>query len=77
MKHRTKFSQEQQHTEAHQSQEQAQAGREFAGAEDLLRYDAAQTPLPPEIAERLKKTIHEIAPPPRPGWLKRMFGKAS
>jgi len=75
MKHRTKLSQEQQHAETHQSQQQA--GREFASAEELLRFDAAQTSVPPKIAERLKQTIHEVAPPERPGWLKRMFRKKS
>jgi hypothetical protein len=75
MKHRSKLSQEQQHIEVHESQQQA--GREFASAEELLHCDAAQTSVPPEIAERLKRTLHEVAPPERPGWLKRMFRKKS
>jgi hypothetical protein len=75
MKHRSKLSQEQQHIEAHESQQQT--GREFASAEELLRFDAAQTSVPPEIAEHLKRTIHEVAPPERPNWLKRMFRKKS
>lgn len=71
MKHRAKFSQEQQHAEAHQAQKQA--GQEFAGAEELLRFDAAQTPVPPEIAERLKRTTTAAAPPAKAGWFKRLF----
>jgi hypothetical protein len=75
MKHQSKLSQEQQHAEAHQAQQHA--GREFGSAEELLRFDAAQTSVPPEIADRLKQTIHEVAPPERLGWLKRMFRKKS
>jgi hypothetical protein len=71
MKHQSKFSQEQQHVETHQAQP---AGREFANAEELLRFDAAQTAVPPEVAERLNRTAGQAAPPPRSGWLKRFFG---
>jgi hypothetical protein len=70
MKQRTKLSQ-QQHAEAHQTQQPA--GQEFASAEELLRHDAAQTSVPPKIAERLKRTTAAAAPP-KTGWLKRIFG---
>ena len=75
MKHRTKLSQEQQHAETQQSQQHT--GQEFASAEEMLRFDAAQTSVPPGIAERLKQTIREVKPPQRPGWLKRFFGGTS
>jgi hypothetical protein len=70
MKQQSKFSQEQQHAETHQSQ--AQAGREFASAEEALRFDAAQTAVPPQIAERLKRSAADITPP-KTGWIKRLF----
>jgi hypothetical protein len=44
----------------------------FETAEQLLRHDAAQTPVPPEIARRLNKSVAE-SPPPRRSWW-RLFG---
>ena len=70
MKHQSKLSSEQQSAAAHQ--EQAKAGQEFTGAEELLRFDAAQTPVPPEIAERLKRSIAG-ATPAKTHWFKRLF----
>lgn len=70
MKHQSKLSQ-QQHAEAHQTQQPA--GQEFASAEELLRFDAAQTAVPPHVAEKLKRTTSQAAPPPKTGWFKRLF----
>ena len=53
---------------------QAQAGLEFANAEDLLRHDRSATPLPDAIESRLKNTLAAEPPPPRPWW-KRLLGK--
>ena len=72
MKQQTKLSQAQQHAEAHQTQ--PQAGQEFASSDELLRFDAAQTTVPPAIAERLKQSAGQLTPPPAAGWLKRIFG---
>jgi len=72
MKQQSKFSPEQQHDAAHQTGQQP--AHEFASAEELLRFDAAKTTVPPEIAERLKRTTSAAAPPPPSGWLKRIFG---
>ena len=72
MKQRTKLSQEQQHAETHQTK--SQAGQEFATAEELLRHDAAQTAVPPQIAERLKRSAQNAAPAPRPWW-KNLLGQ--
>jgi hypothetical protein len=73
MKQHTKLSQESQHAETHQTK--SQAGQEFAGAEELLRHDAAQTTVPPQIAERLKRSAQNAAPAqPRPWW-KNLFGQ--
>ncbi len=70
MKQQPKLSQEQQHEEAHQTK--SPAGQEFATAEELLRHDAAQTAVPPHLAERLKHSTQN-AVPPRTSWIKRLF----
>ena len=66
----------------HTSQEQEQLSevnaqqpsvREFASTEDLLRHDADQTPVPPEIAERLARSIQN-EPKPERSWWRRMLG---
>ena len=49
---------------AHQ---QAAVEREFASAEDLLRADAAQTPVPPAVGERLAASLR-AADAQRPWW---------
>ena len=72
MKHQNKFSQEQQQqAAAHQTQQPA--AREFANVEELLRYDAAHTPVPPGIAQRLQKSTGGL-PGPKASWWKRWFG---
>lgn len=74
MKHRTKLSQEQQQDAVHQTQQQA--SREFSGVEELLRFDAAQTAVPPEIAQRLKQSTAQAGlPAPRRPWWKSLFGQ--
>jgi hypothetical protein len=73
MKHQTKLSQEQQQQHAAEHQTQQQAVREFASAEELLRYDAAHTPVPPAIAQRLQKSTGEL-PQPKLVWWKHLFG---
>jgi hypothetical protein len=72
MKQQTKLSQEQQQ-QATEHQTQQPAAREFATAEELLRYDADHTPVPPVIAQRLKKSTGEL-PGPKTAWWKRLFG---
>jgi uncharacterized membrane protein YcjF (UPF0283 family) len=60
-----------------QQQEQqtaaARAGREFASPDEMLRYDAAQTPPPPAVEQRLKDSIAQ-EPRPRRSWWRRLFG---
>jgi len=74
MKHQTKLTQEQQSQQVGAEQQtQAQAAREFASAEELLRYDAAHTAVPPEIARRLQKSAADL-PAPRTPWWQRLFG---
>jgi len=72
MKQQSKLSQEQQHAAAHQARQQT--GQEFATADELLRFDAAQTVVPPQIAERLKRSVSDL-PLPRRSWWKNLFGK--
>jgi hypothetical protein len=75
MKHQSKLSAEQQQSRqvGTEQQTQSQAGREFAGAEELLRYDAKQTTVPPEIARRLQKSTADL-PGPKASWWKRWLG---
>ena len=48
-----------------------QAGLEFQSVEELLKHDSEQNPVPPELAERLNKSIStEI---PGRSWIKRWF----
>ena len=76
MKHQTKLSQEQQQQSRQVGtgqQAQQQSAREFANAEEMLRYDAAHTPVPPGIAQRLQKSTGDL-PRPKTSWWKRLFG---
>jgi len=75
MKHHAKLSPAQAHTEqqAGAQETRQQAGQEFVSADELLRYDAAQTVVPPQIGERLKASAASLPPPRRPWW-KNLFG---
>ena len=73
MKHRSKLSSEQQQEHSAEQQTQAQAAREFATAEELLRYDAAHTTVPPGIAQKLQQSVGG-QPRPRAAWWKRLWG---
>ncbi len=70
MKQQTKLSSEQTHVETQSTQ--TQAAREFASADELLRFDAAQTVVPPQIGERLKNSTTSLVQP-KTGWFKRLF----
>lgn len=48
--------------------------REFASAEEMLRLDAIQTPVPPAIAERLEQSLAQL-PRPRRSWWRRILGQ--
>jgi len=73
MKHQSKLSAEQQQQHAAQNQTQSQGAREFANAEELLRYDAANTTVPPAIARRLQKSTADLRGS-KPSWWKRWLG---
>jgi hypothetical protein len=71
MKPQNKFSTGRHQEQAAESQTTANSGPlEFQSAEELLRHDAAQTAVPPEIARRLSQSIAQSAPPRRPWWRK-------
>jgi hypothetical protein len=72
MKQQTKLTPKQE-TVAEQ-QTQAQAAVEFASSDELLRFDAAQTTVPPEITQRLQKSVAHIPPPLTRTWWKNLFG---
>jgi hypothetical protein len=74
MKQHSKLSseQQQQHTAEHQVQQRT--GREFATPEELLRFDAAQTGVPVEIAKRLAKSAEGLPSPSR-SWWRRIFNR--
>lgn len=72
MKQQKKFeSQEQQQASETQSQQKT-SSREFASVDELLRYDAKQTSVPPAIAQRLGRSLQN-QPRPARSWWKRWF----
>ncbi len=74
MKRQTKFTSEQQQQHAAETQSQnQQIPHEFATPEEALRFDAAQTVVPPAIAQRLRESAASL-PPPNRSWWKRFFG---
>lgn len=76
MKHRVKLSSEQQQEHAaEQSSHQQQGAHEFASPEELLRFDAANTRVPPAVARRLEETINTPAPRPQ-SWWRRLLGRS-
>ena len=71
MKQQTKLTQKQEHeVEQHA---QAQAAKEFSNSDELLRFDAAQTTVPPEIARRLEKSVGDLQEP-KTNWWQRLLG---
>jgi hypothetical protein len=75
MKQESQFSSDEQHRHESGQESHHQTAREFATAEELLRFDAAQTVVPPPIAERLKQSAAQLAPPPRRAWWQKLFGR--
>lgn len=75
MKRQTKLTSEQQQNAAQQNQQQEQTAKEFASPEELLRYDASQTNVPPAVSQRLQASIGPVSPAAR-SWWQRLFGGA-
>lgn len=72
MKQQNKLSQEQQQQVAAEQQTQQQPVRVYANAEEMLREDARNTPVPPGIAVRLQKSVDGLSQPRR-SWWQRLF----
>jgi len=73
MKQHSKLSSEKQQEHVAEQQTTQHAGQEFATAEELLRYDAANMPVPPGISQRLAKSSADL-PVPGKSWWKKLFG---
>ena len=68
MKRQTKLTSQEQQQELSEAKSHQTSAREFAAPEELLRYDAQQTIVPPAVAERLGQSIQGIPNPPRSWW---------
>ncbi len=75
MKHRTKsIPLEQAQQQANVQQSEQETTRQFANAEEMLRYDAAQMTVPAAVAKRLQQSMGQVAAPKR-SWWRRLFSK--
>jgi hypothetical protein len=72
MKQQVKLSQKHEHAVEQQSQQRT--AREFKNSDELLRFEAAQISVPPEIAQRLQKSTAHAGPPASRPWWKNLFG---
>lgn len=71
---RLQHQNQQESQETRQAQEQSQKALEFATPEELLRYDAAHTEVPPRVEQRLRCSLqHE--PVPQRSWWRRLFNR--
>lgn len=72
MKRQTKLTSQEQQQELSEVKSQQTSAREFGSVEELLRYDAKQTSVPPAVADRLQTSISQT-PKPAPSWWQRFF----
>ena len=71
MKPNQKASQQHQ-AESHQEQHlTAQGAHEFPDTDELLRFDASTTKVPPNVARRIQRSLGSA---PASSWWKRLFG---
>lgn len=68
----SRLDNKQQSTEQQHSNQRHE--RMFESAEELIRFDATQTAVPPAIANRLKDTLATKPPAPLSVW-QRLFGR--
>jgi len=74
MKRHHKLSHQQENQTASEHHHSAsQSAQEFANADEVLRYDAAQTDVPPDVARQLQKSLSSS--PVKSSWWKNLFGK--
>lgn len=72
---RTKLKQEQRAEEASrqfQTTETQAHGKEFATVDDLLRFDSESNPVPPEVGDRLGRSL-AAEPRKEKSWFKKWF----
>jgi hypothetical protein len=76
MDHRSKRLQQKQNEQLAplQHQQQGATARKFETAEEVLRFDAAQTQVPPAVAQRLQDSVSREPRTPEPWW-KRWLGR--
>ncbi|HEV2318571.1 MAG TPA: hypothetical protein VGV18_02395 [Verrucomicrobiae bacterium] len=72
MKFEKRFSQQEQRQVSELQTQASQTIHEFALPEDILRFDAKQTTVPENVAQRLSRSLQRNPPPARPWW-KRWF----
>jgi hypothetical protein len=75
----SKLRQQQESTEQAeelQGQESSRSGQQFGSVEEIIRFDATQSPPPQVIAERLKESIAQ-EPAPIRSWWQRLFRSRS
>ncbi len=73
MKHEKKLNQAQQEQSTAGQQHQQGVERQFESVEQLLRHDALHTPVPPQIAVRLRGSLAGSSAPSK-AWWRRFFG---
>jgi hypothetical protein len=71
----TNFQQKQREEQTSTSTSESKSEVEFATAEEALRFDAEQNPPPPEIAERLNKSLADEPKHETSFWTKLGFRK--
>lgn len=71
------FSKLRQQQKAETEQEQIlhgqQQGQEFSSVEEMLRHDAKQTPVPPNLETRLSRSAVGLAPQKKQSWWQKFF----
>jgi hypothetical protein len=72
MKYEKKFIQREQKQHVSQTQSQTSA-KEFNSVEEMLRFDAKQTVVPTEVAQRLDRSLEKEPCRPR-SWWRRLLG---
>jgi len=72
MKHEKKFR-EQEQQQVSETQARQAGAKEFGSVEELLRYDASQTAVPPDVTHRLDRSLQKEPCRPRPWW-RRILG---
>ena len=72
LRHEQRTEAEQSHAQVQSQQSQVKAN-EFATVDELLRFDSDQNPVPPEVGERLNRSL-AAEPKPQRSWFRKLFG---